>query len=102
MNASLLELMINSPLLSKKQFQNVKKTTIDSLKKDRENPFNIAYEKWRKIVYFKHPYAYNPSGYEENILNITYDDILSEYENFKIRNKPTKYPHLQNFCEHSI
>ena len=83
----LLERMINSPSLLKRQFQNVKKNTIDSLKKDRENPFNIAFEKWRKIVYFKHAYAYNPSGYEEDISNITYEDILTEYENFKSRNK---------------
>ena len=83
----LLELMINSPLLLNEQLQSVKKTTIDSLKKDKENPFNIAFEKWRKLVYFKHPYAYNPSGYEEDISNITHYDILSEYENFKSRNK---------------
>ena len=83
----LLDLVINKPLLLKKQFQHVKKITIDSLKKDKENPFNITFEKWRKIVYSKHPYAYNPSGYKEDILNITHDDILSEYENFKNRNK---------------
>ena len=83
----LLELMINEPLLLNSQFQNVKKTSIDSLKKEKENPFNIAFDKWRKLVYFKHPYAYNPSGYEEDISNITHDDILSEYENFKSRNK---------------
>tara|TARA_Y100001970_G_C14171161_1_gene824242 strand:+ start:239 stop:1456 length:1218 start_codon:yes stop_codon:yes gene_type:complete len=83
----LLELIINSPSLLNSQFQNAKKTTIDSLKKDKENPFNIAFEKWRKLVYLKHPYAFNPSGYEEDISKITYDDILSEYENFKIRDK---------------
>ena len=83
----LLNLIINEPLLLKKQFQNVKKTTLDSLKKDKENPYNIAFEKWRKLVYFKHPYAYNTSGYEEDILNITYDNILSEYEKFKNKNK---------------
>ena len=83
----LLELMIHKPSLLKSQFHNVKKTTIDSLKKDKENPFNIAFEKWRKLVYFKHPYAFNPSGYEEDISNITHDDILYEYENFKSRNK---------------
>ena len=38
-------------------------------------------------IYFKHHYAYNPTGYEEDILNITYDDILSEYEKFKNSNK---------------
>ena len=83
----LLELMIHKPSLLKSQFHNVKKTTIDSLKKDKENPFNIAFEKWRKLVYFQHPYAYNASGYEEDISNITHDDILYEYENFKSRNK---------------
>ena len=83
----LLDLIINNPLLLKSQFQNVKRNTINSLKKDKENPYNIAFEKWRKLVYFKHPYAYDPSGYEKDILNINYDDILSEYENFKNRNK---------------
>ena len=83
----LLDLVVHKPLLSNSQFQNVKKNTINSLKKDKENPFNIAFEKWRKLVYFKHPYAYNPSGYEEDISKITYDDILNEYENFRNRNK---------------
>ena len=83
----LINLIINEPTLSDNQFQNVKKSTINTLKKDRENPFNITFEKWRKIVYLKHSYAYNSSGYEEDILKITHNDILSEYENFKNRNK---------------
>ena len=45
--------------------------------------FNIAFEKWRKIVYIKHPYAYNSYGYEEDISKITHNDILYEYEKFK-------------------
>ena len=83
----LFDLIINKPSLLYSQFQHVKKSTMDTLKKDRENPFNITFEKWRKIVYLKHSYAYNSSGYEEDILKITHNDILSEYENFKIRNK---------------
>ena len=83
----LINLIINEPSLSYNQFQNVKKSTINTLKKDRENPFNITFEKWRKIVYLKHSYAFNSSGYEEDILKITHNDILSEYENFKNRNK---------------
>jgi len=83
----LLDLTINKPALLQSEFQKVKKSTIDSLKKDKENPFNIVFEKWRKIVYQKHTYAYNSSGYELDLLNITHDDILSEYEDFKKRNK---------------
>ena len=83
----ILDLIINKPSLLCSQFEHVKKSTINTLKKDRENPFNITFEKWRKIVYLKHSYAYNSSGYEGDILKITHSDILSEYENFKIRNK---------------
>ena len=83
----LLDLIINEPLLLETQFQNLKKSTINSLKKDKENPFNIAFEKWRKLVYINHPYAYNSSGYEEDILKITHNDILFEYEKFKNRKK---------------
>ncbi len=83
----LLDLIINNPSLSESQFQNLKISTINSLKKDKENPFNIAFEKWRKLVYINHPYAYNSSGYEEDILKITHNDILFEYEKFKNRKK---------------
>ena len=63
---SLLDLIINKPSLLISEFQIVKQTSINLLKKDKENPFNIAFEKWRKLVYFNHPYAYNPKGYEED------------------------------------
>ena len=52
----LIELIITKPLLLNSQFQNVKKTTLDLLKKENENPYNIAFEKWRKLVYFEHHY----------------------------------------------
>ena len=83
----LIDLIINKPLLSETQFQNVKRTTINSIRKDKENPFNIAFEKWRKLVYEKHPYAFNCIGYEQDILKINHNDILFEYEKFKSRNK---------------
>ncbi len=83
----LIYLITNEPTFLYDQFQHVKKSTINTLKKDRENPFNVTFEKWRKIVYLKHPYAFNSYGYEKDISNITHNDILSEYENFKSRNK---------------
>ncbi len=83
----LLDLIINKPSLQYPQFQNVKKLTINTLKKDKENPFNITFEKWRKIVYLKHSYAYSAFGCVEDISKITHYDVLSEYEDFKNRNK---------------
>ena len=83
----LVELIVNKPILSERQFRQVKNLTLNSIKKEKENPFNICYERWKKIVYLKHPYAFNIMGNENDIANISYEDILSEYEKFKSRKK---------------
>ena len=83
----LLDLIINKPTLLEIEFQKVKKSSIDSLKKDKENPFNICFEKWRRIVYSNHPYAFNTNGNANDVSKITYEDVLLEFKNFKIREK---------------
>jgi len=81
----LLELIINKPILSETEFKKVKKSSIDHIKKDKENPFNICFEKWRKIVYSNHPYAFNTIGNANDVSKITYEDVLLEFKNFKSR-----------------
>ena len=83
----LLESIMNKPILSEIEFHKVKKSSIDLIKKDRENPFNICFEKWRNIVYSTHPYAFNPIGNKNDVSKITYEDVLSEYKNFQCREK---------------
>ena len=83
----LLNLIINKPILSEIEFQKVKKSSIDLIKKDKENPFNICFDKWRKIVYLNHPYAFNSIGYANDVSKISYEDVLSEFKNFRIRQK---------------
>ena len=83
----LLELIVNKPILSEIEFQKVKKSSIDLIKRDRENPYNNCFEKWRKIVYSEHPYAFNTIGNENDVPRITYEDILNEFKNFKKREK---------------
>ena len=83
----LIELIINKPILSEIEFQKVKKFSIDLIKKDKENPFNICFEKWKKIVYSNHPYAFNTIGNANDVSKITYEDILYEFKNFKNREK---------------
>jgi len=83
----LLNLIINEPTLSEIEFQKVKKSSIDFIKKEKENPFNICFEKWRKIVYSNHPYAFNTSGNANDVSKITHKDVLSEFQSFKSREK---------------
>ena len=81
----LLDLIINKPILSETEFKKVKKSSIDYIKKDKENPFNICFEKWKKIVYLNHPYAFNTIGDANDVSKITYEDVLLEFKNFKNR-----------------
>ena len=83
----LLDLIVEKPILSKFEFEKVKKSSIDLIKKDKENPFNICFEKWKRIVYSNHPYAFNTIGNANEILNITYEDVLIEFKNFRKREK---------------
>jgi len=83
----LLDLIINKPTLLEIEFQKVKKSSIDFLKKDKENPFNICFEKWRRIVYSNHPYAFSTNGNANDVSKITYEDVLLEFKNFKSRDR---------------
>jgi len=83
----LLDQIINKPILSEIEFQKVKKSSIDLIKKEKENPFNICFEKWKKIVYTDHPYAFNTFGNANDVLKITHEDVLSEFKNFQSREK---------------
>ena len=83
----LLDLIINKPILSEIEFKKAKKSSINLLKKEKENPFSICFEKWRKIVYSNHPYAFNTIGNENDVSKISYPDILYEFKKFKEREK---------------
>ncbi len=81
----LLDLIINKPTLLEIEFQKVKKSSINFIKKDKENPFNICFENWKRIVYSNHPYAFNTNGNANDVSKITYEDVLLEFKNFKSR-----------------
>ncbi|MDC3147990.1 insulinase family protein [Prochlorococcus sp. AH-716-I07] len=83
----LLDLIINKPTLLEIEFQKVKKSSINFIKKDKENPFNICFENWRRIVYSNHPYAFNTNGNANDVSKITYEDVLLEFKDFKSRDK---------------
>ena len=80
-------MVINEPLLLKKEFISCKKQQLNYIAKIKENPFTEVFENWRKIVYLDDPYAFNSNGYEKDIKNINYQDILNEYNDFKKRDK---------------
>tara|TARA_Y100001978_G_C23687229_1_gene432639 strand:+ start:1079 stop:2296 length:1218 start_codon:yes stop_codon:yes gene_type:complete len=83
----ILKFIIDKPILSNKQFNICKENIINHIKRSKENPLNIAFDNWRKIVYKNHVYANDPNGYIRDINYINHCDILEEYNNFKKRKK---------------
>ncbi len=83
----ILNFIIEKPILSKDQFNICKLNTTNYIRKLIENPFNKAFENWKRLVYKNHPYAYDTNGYINNINNINYEDILDEFNSFKKRKK---------------
>ncbi len=83
----LLTLLIEEPNLDEREFIYCQKESLNNIIKLKENPFNIAFNNFKKILYQQHPYAYNCLGDEESIKLINHFDILSEYKSFKKRNK---------------
>lgn len=83
----LLNLLIEEPNLYKEEFIYCQKESLNNVIKSKENPFNIAFNNFKKILYDKHPYSYDCLGDEESINLIEYYDILNEYKSLKKRNK---------------
>ena len=83
----ILEIMLNEPSLLKEEFINSKTAILNLINKSKENPFNITFEKWRKLVYQEHPYAFDTFGYEKDNKNINYIDVLNEFKSFEKRTK---------------
>ena len=83
----LLNFLIEEPKLSEEEFIYCQKESLNNLIKSKENPFNIAYDNLKKIVYGEHPYSFSCLGDEESINSINYYDILEEYKSLKKRDK---------------
>ena len=83
----LLNLLIEEPNLYEKEFIYCQKESLNYLIKSKENPFNIAFNNFKKILYLEHPYSFNCLGDEESIKRIKHYDILNEYKSLKKRKK---------------
>ncbi len=83
----LLNLLIEEPNLYEKEFIYCQKESLNNVIKSKENPFNIAFNNFKKILYIEHPYSFNCLGDEKSIKRIKHEDILDEHKSLKQRKK---------------
>ncbi|WP_320664358.1 pitrilysin family protein [Prochlorococcus sp. MIT 1223] len=69
--------MIKDPHLNADHINLEKDLSIHALNRQRENPFYIAYDGWRRIAYGNGPYGHDPLGEIEDIKNINKDDLIT-------------------------
>ena len=68
--------MINDPHLAEDQILLEKELTLQALQRQRENPFHLAYDGWRKLAYGDGPYGHDPLGLAKHLIQINRNDLI--------------------------
>ena len=80
---SLVEEILLEPRWDEKEFDRIKRQTIESINQAKANPNAIARNTFNKLVYGdKHTFGYPTSGTKESVEAITIDDLKAFYQNY--------------------
>ena len=80
--------MIKDPHLNEHQISLERNLVLQSIRRQKESPMQIAFDGWRKCVYKNGPYSHDPQGVKEDIKTITRVDLLNVKEQL---NRSSKY-----------
>ena len=83
----ILAWMITDPHLSAKQIDLERELTIQALNRQKENPFQIAFDGWREIAYGNGPYGHDPLGLIKDLRKITRNDLINISNRLKKQEK---------------
>ena len=75
--------MISSPHMASNQVNLEKDLIIKTLNRQKENPFQVAFDVWRSLAYKDGPYGHDPLGNIKDLLNIERSELLSNAKKFK-------------------
>ncbi|KGG15134.1 MULTISPECIES: M16 family metallopeptidase [unclassified Prochlorococcus] len=83
----LLSLMITQPLINDDQVKLERSLSIKAIKRQRENPFQIALKGWKRLAYHNHPYSKETLGIKEDLENISTNDVFNLSKKILYRQK---------------
>ena len=73
----LLKLIINNPRLPEVHLATIKMQKLKALQMQKENPNSVLSLSFNEKIFSGHPYSRNPIGTEDDIKNISSDDVRS-------------------------
>ncbi|AUS99491.1 peptidase M16 [Nostoc sp. CENA543] len=79
---SLAGRILRSPTFPTTQVELERRLTINSIRSQKEQPFTLAMEQMRRVIYQDHPYAMSVMGDENSVNNITQTDLIEYHQTY--------------------
>lgn len=67
--------MLRYPSFPEKELELEKNITLQNILSQKEQPFNLAFNQLRQMMYERHPYGFSILGTEKSVNNITIEDL---------------------------
>lgn len=74
--------ILRSPTFPEAEVELERRIALQDVRLQKEQPFTVAFEQLRQIMYENHPYASSGSGDENTISCLTREDLVSYYHSF--------------------
>ncbi|WP_427161352.1 M16 family metallopeptidase [Aliinostoc sp. HNIBRCY26] len=79
---SLAGRILRSPTFPTTQVELERRLSINSIRSQKEQPFTLAMEQIRRVIYQDHPYAMSVMGDENSVRNITQTDLIEYHQTY--------------------
>ena len=78
----LLSEIMQSPTFPESEVELERKLTLQAIRSQQEQPFNVAFNQLRQLMYPQHPYGISVLGTETSVAALTRDDLLQYHQTY--------------------
>lgn len=72
--------LLRTPSFPEQELELERRLAIQAIRSQQEQPFTIAFDQLRQIMYRKHPYAFSSLGTTETVAQLTRQDLLDYHQ----------------------
>ncbi len=78
----ILKELVSEAIFPDDELEKERNVVIEEIKRSKDNPGNVLFENFNKLLFTKSNYKYTIIGNEKNIRNFTKEDIIKYYKTF--------------------
>jgi zinc protease len=72
--------LLRSPSFPNQEIELERRLVMQAIRSQQEQPFTVAFDQLRQIMYREHPYALSGLGTEESVVQLTREDLLHYHQ----------------------